>query len=135
MNYHRQWQITLAMRFGNRITFFQNLSWFNAGSKISSETIGRVARSAPVRSAGKALKKEVTKAAVETALEALEDQPVSRKAKQRLKSATRVILLNAARQADTNNEYRSQNSSRKRKTPSIAQSRKKRRRITKQPLF
>ena len=89
------------------------------------KTIGRVARSAPIRSAGKALKKEATKAAVETALEALEGQPVGRKAKQRLKSATRGILLNAARQEDTNNEYPAQNLSRKRKTLSIAKSRKK----------
>ena len=44
------------------------------------KTIGRVATSAPVRSVGKALKKEATKAAVETALEALEGQPVGRKA-------------------------------------------------------
>ena len=104
-------------------------------ARSAVKTIGKVARSAPIRSAGKALKKEATKAAVETALEALEGQPVGRKAKQRLKSATRGILLNAARQADTNNEYRAQNSSRKRKTQSIAKSRKKRRRITKQPLF
>ena len=104
-------------------------------ARSAVKTIGRVARSAPIRSAGKALKKEATKAAVETALEALEGQPVGRKAKQSLKSATRGILLNAARQADTNNEYQAQNSSRKRKTPSIAQSRKKRRRITKEPLF
>ena len=104
-------------------------------ARSAVKTIGKVARSAPIRSAGKAMKKEATKAAVETALEALEGQPVGRKAKQRLKSATRGILLNAARQADTNNEYRAQNSSRKRKTSSIAKSRKKRRRITKQPLF
>ena len=80
------------------------------------KTIGKVARSAPIRSAGKALKKEATKAVVETALEALEGQPVGRKAKQRLKSATRGILLNAARQADTGNENQAQNLSRKRKT-------------------
>ena len=99
-------------------------------ARSAVKTIGRVARSAPIRSAGKALKKEATKAAVETALEALEGQPVGRKAKQRLKSATRGILLNAARQADTDNEYRAQNLSRKRKTPSITKSRKKNRRIT-----
>ena len=104
-------------------------------ARSAVKTIGRVARSAPIRSAGKALKKEAKKAAVETALEALEGQPVGRKAKQPLKSSTRGILLNAARQADTNNGYRAQNSSRKRKTSSIAQSRKKRRRISKEPLF
>ena len=99
------------------------------------KTIGHVAKSAPVKSVGKALKKEATKAAVETAIEALEGQPVGRKAKQRLKSATRGILLNAARQADSNDEYRTQNSNRKRKPSSITQSRKKRRKISKEPLF
>ena len=104
-------------------------------AKSTIKTIGRVARSAPVKCVGKALKKEVTKAAVETAIEALEGQPVGQKAKQRLKSATRGILLNAARQADSNDEYQTKNSSRKRKPPSITQSRKKRRKISKEPLF
>ena len=104
-------------------------------AKSTIKTIGRAARSAPLKSIGKALKKEVTKAAVETAIEALEGQPAGRKAKQRLKSATRGILLNAARQADSNDEYRTQNSNRKRKPSSITQSRKKRRKISKQPLF
>ena len=57
-------------------------------AKSTIKTIGRVAKSAPIKSVGKALKKEATKAAVETAIEALEGQPVGRKAKQRLKSAT-----------------------------------------------
>ena len=57
-------------------------------ARSAVKTIGRVARSAPIRSAGKALKKEATKAAVETAFEALEGQLVGRKAKQCLKSAT-----------------------------------------------
>ena len=104
-------------------------------AKSAVKTIERVARSAPIKAAGKALKKEATKAAVETTLKALEGQPVGKKAKQRLKSATRGILLNAARQAGTNNEYRAQNSSRKRKTPSIAQVRKKSGEYQKNPCF
>ncbi len=104
-------------------------------AKSTIKTIGRVAKSAPIKSVGKALKKEATRAAVETAIEALEGQPVGRKAKQRLKSATRGILLNAARQADSNDDYRTQNSNRKRKPSSITQSRKKRRKILKEPLF
>ncbi len=104
-------------------------------AKSTIKTIGRVAKSAPIKSVGKALKKEATRAAVETAIEALEGQPVGRKAKQRLKSATRGILLNAARQADSNDDYRTQNSNRKRKPLSITQSRKKRRNISKEPLF
>ena len=86
-------------------------------ARSAVKTIGKVARSALIRSAGKALKKEATKAVVETALEALEGQPVGRKAKQRLKSATRGILLNAARQADTDNEYRAQKFKQKEKNP------------------
>ena len=104
-------------------------------AKSTIKTIGRVAKSAPIKSVGKALKKEATRAAVETAIEALEGQPVGRKAKQRLKSATQGILLNAARQADSNDDYRTQNSNRKRKPSSITQSRKKRRKISKEPLF
>ena len=104
-------------------------------AKSTIKTIGRVAKSAPIKSVGKALKKEATRAAVETAIEALEGQPVGRKAKQRLKSATRGILLNAARQADSNDDYRTQNLNRKRKPSSITQSRKKRRKILKEPLF
>ena len=104
-------------------------------AKSTIKTIGRVAKSAPVKSVGKALKKEAKKAAVETAIEALEGQPVGRKAKQRLKSATQGILLIAARQADSNDEYRTQNSNRKRKPSSATQSRKKRRKILKEPLF
>ena len=104
-------------------------------AKSTIKTIGRVAKSAPIKSVGKALKKEATRAAVETAIEALEGQPVGRKAKQRLKSATRGILLNAARQADSNDDYRTQNSNKKRKPSSITQSRKKRRKISKEPLF
>ncbi len=104
-------------------------------AKSTIKTIGRVAKSAPIKSVGKALKKEATRAAVETAIEALEGQPVGRKAKQRLKSATRGILLNAARQADSNDDYRTQNSNKKRKSSSITQSRKKRRKISKEPLF
>ena len=104
-------------------------------AKSTIKTIGRVAKSAPIKSVGKALKKEATRAAVETAIEALEGQPVGRKAKQCLKSATRGILLNAARQADSNDNYRTQNSNKKRKPLSITQSRKKRRKISKEPLF
>ena len=119
MNYHSGLRWQRGLRIGSLFSgIFRGLM---PVAKSAVKTIGRVARSAPIRSTGKALKKEATKAAVE----ALEGQPVGRKAKQRLKSATRNILLNAARQADSDNEYRAQNLSRKRKTPSIAQSKKK----------
>ena len=104
-------------------------------AKSMIKTIGRVARCAPVKSVGKALKKEATKAAVETAIEALEGQPVGRKAKQRLKSSTCGILNNAARQADSNDKCRTQNSNRKRKPPSITQSWKKGGKYQKNPCF
>ena len=103
-------------------------------AKSAVKTIGRVARSAPIKSAGKALKKEATKAEVETALEALEGQPVHRKAKQRLKSAARGILLNAARQADTNTSIGLKIQAERGK-PRQSLKLEKRRRISKEPLF
>ena len=133
MNYHRRLRWQRGSGIGSLFSgIFRGLMPV-ANSTI--KTIGHVARSAPVKSVGQALKKEVTKVAVETAIEALEGQPVGRKPKQRLKSATRGILLNATRQADSNNKYRTQNSIRKRKPSSVTQSRKKRHKISKEPLF
>ena len=123
MNYHSGLRWQRGLDIGSLFSgIFRGLM---PVARSAVKTIGRVARSVSIKSAGKALKKEATKAAVETALSALKGQPVGKKAKQRLKSATRGILLNTARQADTNNDHWAQNSSRKRKTPSIAQSRKK----------
>ena len=133
MNYHRGLHWQRGSGIGSLFSgIFRGLM---PVAKSTIKTIGRIAKSAPIKSVGKALKKEATRAAVETAIEALEGQPVGRKAKQRLKSATRGILLNAARQADNNDDYRTQNSNRKRKSSSITQSRKKRRKISKEPLF
>ena len=133
MNYHSGLQWQRGSGIGSLFSgIFRGLM---PVAKSTIKTIGRVAKSAPIKSVGKALKKEATRAAVETAIEALEGQPVGRKAKQRLKSATRGILLNAARQADSNDDYRTQNSNKKRKPSSITQSRKKRRKISKEPLF
>ena len=42
---------------------------------------------------GRYLKKEATRAAVDTALEALEGRPIGRAAKNRLKTATKNILI------------------------------------------
>ena len=93
MNYHSGLRWQRDSRIGS--LFSGILHGLMLVAKSAVKTIGRVARSAPIRSAGKALKKEVTKAAIETALEALEGQLVGRKDKQCLTSATRGILLNA----------------------------------------
>lgn len=69
-------------------------------AKSAIKSIGKVAKSEAVRSAGRTLKKQATKAAVETALDALEGRAVGTRAKNRLKTATRNILLNAAKQSD-----------------------------------
>lgn len=71
-------------------------------AKSAIKSIGKVAKSEAVRSAGRTLKKQATKAAVETALDALEGRPVGARAKNRLKTATRNILLNAARKNNDN---------------------------------
>ena len=71
-------------------------------AKSAIKSIGKVAKSEAVRSAGRTLKKQATKAAVETALDALEGRPVGARAKNRLKTATRNILLNAAKQNESN---------------------------------
>ena len=99
MNYHSG----LRWQRGSGIGSLFSRIFRRMVARSAVKTIERVTRSAQIRFAGKALKKEATKAAVETVLEALEGQPVGRKAKQRLKSATSGILLNAARQANTNN--------------------------------
>ena len=62
-------------------------------AKGAAKTIGKIARSEGVRSAGRYLKKEAGRAAIDTALEALDGRTVGAAAKKRLKSATRNILL------------------------------------------
>ena len=61
-------------------------------AKGAAKTIGKIAKNEGVRSAGRYLKKEAGRAAIDTALEALDGKTVGVAAKKRLKSATRNIL-------------------------------------------
>ena len=78
MNYHSGLRLQRGSGIGSLFSGIFRCLMPVARSAV--KTIGRVARSAPIRSAGKALKKEATKTAIETALGALEGQPVGRKA-------------------------------------------------------
>ena len=61
-------------------------------AKGVAKTLGNMATSSTAKSAGKFIGKQVSKAAIDTALEALDGKPVGAAAKQRLKTATRNIL-------------------------------------------
>ena len=109
-------------------------------AKSAIKSIGKVAKSEAVKSAGRTLKKQATKAAVETALDALEGRPVGTRAKNRLKDATRSILLNAAKQNNGNtlpSPLISPSKKRKRKPIRSYNTTGKRKRITgrREPMF
>ena len=100
-------------------------------AKGAAKTIGKIARSEGVRSAGRYLKKEAGRAAIDTALEALDDRTVGAAAKKRLKSATRNILLTgkAGRPAQVSKRPA------KRKNSAQAVRSGKRRKTKQKPLF
>ena len=125
MNYHRgpRWQQGAGI--GSLFSgIFRGLM---PVAKSAISTIGKVAKINVVKSAGRTLKK----AALETALDALDNKPVGERAKQRLKSATRSILLNAANKSDKKENIPS---SKKRKKPRQNYL-VKRKRIKRQPMF
>ena len=103
-------------------------------ARIAIKSIGRIARSKGGKSVGRYLKKEATRAAIDTALDALDGKPVGKAAKNRLKSATKNILL-SGRQA---NAAKSSKSSKPRKVKRkyVYSPAAKRRRLTQsRPLF
>ena len=101
MNYHTGLRIQRGAGIGSLFAgLFRGLMPM---AKSAVKGIGKVIKSDAAQAAGKYLKKEATKAAVDTALEAIEGQKVGQAAKHRLKSATKNILLHAAKQADGNN--------------------------------
>ena len=100
-------------------------------AKGAAKTIGKIARSEGVRSAGRYLKKEAGRTAIDTALEALDGRTVGAAAKKRLKSATRNILLTdkASRPARVSKRPA------KRKNSAQAVRSGKRRKTKQKPLF
>ena len=100
-------------------------------ARIAIRSIGRIAKSKGGKSVGRYLKKEATRAAIDTALDALDGKPVGKAAKNRLKSATKNILL-SGRQANAAKSSKP----RKVKRKYVYSPAAKRRRLTQsRPLF
>ena len=90
MHYHRGVAIQQGAGLGSIFSgLFRTLV---PVAKRAVRTVGRFVKSDGVKSAGKYLGKQATRAAVDTALEALEGKPVGKAAKARLKNATKNIL-------------------------------------------
>ena len=87
MNFHRGVPIQQGAGLGS---MFSGL--FRALVPAAKTAVKTIAKNDGIRSAGKYLKKEATRAAVDTALEALQGKPVGAAAKKRLKTATKNIL-------------------------------------------
>ena len=100
-------------------------------AKGAVKSIGRIVKSDGAKSVGRYLKKEATRAAVDTALEALEGRPVGKAAKNRLKTATKNILLSGRQAVAANSGKR-----RKVKRKNVKSSAVKKSRLTRsRPLF
>lgn len=105
-------------------------------AKTAVKTVGKIAKNKGVRSVGRYLKNEAKKAAVDTALEALEGRPVGAAAKKRLKTATRSILQRT-REPDSAAPYARRQTT-KRKTVRLETAKFKRRKTRvgrQEPLF
>ena len=90
MRYHHGPSIQLGASLGSIFSsLFRSLV---PVAKGEAKTIGKIAKNEGVRSAGRYLKKEAGRAAIDTALEALDGKTVGVAAKKRIKSMTRNIL-------------------------------------------
>ena len=99
-------------------------------AKGAVRSIGRIVKSDGAKSVGRYLKREATKAAVDTALEALEGRPVGKAAKNRLKTATKNILISGRQAAAAKS-----NKPRKVKRSYVKSPAGKRRRLTNSKLL
>ena len=130
MNYHRGVRWQQGSGIGSLFSgIFRGLM---PVAKSAIKGIGRIVKSDAVKAAGRTLKKEATKAAVETAIDALEGRPVGTRAKERLKTATKGILLQAAKRAES--DASPQPVKRKKNTATYGK-KKRRRRQRMRPLF
>ena len=132
MRYHRGPAVQQGAGLGS--IFSGLIRTLAPAAKSAVKSIGRIVKSEGVKSAGRYLKKEATRAAVDTALEALEGRPIGKAAKNRLKSATKNILISGrqAVAAKSNKPPRMV----KRKRRYVKSSAVKRRRLTNpSPLF
>ena len=129
MRYHRGPSVQVGAGLGSIFSsLFRSLV---PVAKGAAKTIGKIAKNEGVRSAGRYLKKEAGRAAIDTALEALDGRTVGAAAKKRLKSVTRNILLagKASRSARTTKRPV------KRKNSTHAVGSGKRRKTKQKPLF
>ena len=94
MNFHRGASIQQGAGLGS---MFSGL--FRTLIPAAVRTLGKVAKS----DVGKYAKMQATRAAVDSALEALEGKPVGAAAKRRLKTATKNILTASKRKLSPNN--------------------------------
>ena len=100
-------------------------------AKGAVKSIGLIVKSDGAKSVGRYLKKKATRAAIDTALEALEGRPVGKAAKNRLKTATKNILLSGRQAVAAKSNKR-----RKVKRKYVKSSAVKRGRLTRsRPLF
>ena len=96
MRYHRGPAVQQGVGLGS--IFSGLIRTLAPMAKSAVKSIGRMIKSDCAKSVGRYLKKEATRAAIDTALEALDGKPVGKAAKNRLKTATKNILL-SGRQA------------------------------------
>lgn len=101
-------------------------------AKTAAKTIGKIAKNKGVRSAGRYLKKEATRAAIDTALEALDGKKVGTAAKRRLQTATRNILQ-AAKENDL--YYAPRRGTKRKNVRFPTTNAKRRKKIKPKPLF
>ena len=130
MRYHRGPAVQQGAGLGS--IFSGLIRTLAPAAKSAVKSIGRLVKSDGVKSAGRYLKKEAARAVVDTALEALEGRPIGKAVKNRLKSATKNILI-SGRQAVA---AKSNKPPRKVKRRYVKSSAVKRRRLTNSsPLF
>ena len=129
MRYHRGPTVQVGAGLGSVFSsLFRSLV---PVAKGAAKTIGKIAKNEGVRSAGRYLKKEAGRAAIDTALEALDGKAVGAAAKKRLKSATRNILLAGRGSTSAQASKRPV----KRKNSAHAVGNRKRRKTRQRPLF
>ena len=129
MRYHRGPSIQLGAGLGSIFSsLFRSLV---PVAKGAAKMIGKIVKNEEVRSAGRYLKKEAGRAAIDTALEALDGKTVGVAAKKRLKSVTRNILQ--AGKASRTEQFTKKGV--QRKNAAYAVGSRKRRKTKQKPLF
>ena len=128
MRYHRGPAVQQGAGLGS--IFSGLIRTLAPAAKSAVKSIGLFVKSDGIKSAGRYLKKEATRAPVDTALEVLEGRPIGKAAKNRLKTATKNILLSGRQAAAAKS-----NKPRKVKRKYVKSPAAKRRRLTNSRLL